>query len=69
MKVGKPRKCDHNASTQSQLDHFIEKRLGNVESTVSIFRQESSHANHKLDRKDLDPDERLAETNTEISFC
>ena len=51
------------------MDNFIERRLGNVESTVSIFRQEILPPNQKLDRKDLDPEDRLAETNTEISFC
>ena len=68
--MGRGREFDHhNASTQSQMDNFIERRLGNVESTVSIFRQENSQTTHKLDRKDLDPEDRMAETNTEISFC
>ena len=60
---------DQNASTQSQLDHFME-RLGNVESTVSIFRQENVPPTvKKRDRPAFDDEDELAETNTELSFC
>ena len=62
-----------HASTQSELDNFME-RLNNVESTVSIFRQDKAYENEPTEKKKDKPafeddDDGLAETNTELSFC
>ena len=60
---------DQNASTQSQLDNFMDRRLGNVESTVSIFRQDDVATVKKRDQPAFEDEDGLAETNTELSFC